>query len=65
MHSFEKIKGIGEIFHDQTKGFKFVCDSLHDYNILAFYIFRNHIVQHFTYCSKLLNEHNDDEHISI
>ena len=23
-------KGMGEIFHDQTKGFKFVCDSLHD-----------------------------------
>ena len=23
-------KGMGEIFHDQTKGYKFVCDSLHN-----------------------------------
>lgn len=28
---FLKNKGMGEIFHDQTKGFKFVCDSLHKY----------------------------------
>ena len=31
-------KGMGEIFHDQTKGFKFACDSLHDSNILVYYL---------------------------
>jgi len=28
-------KGMGEIFHDQTKGFEFVCDFFHNINILV------------------------------
>lgn len=27
---FIRNKGMGETFHDQTKGYKFVCDSLHN-----------------------------------
>jgi hypothetical protein len=50
--AFFQNKGMGEIFHDQTKGFKFVCDSLHDYNILAFQLLFNDFVQYFTYYSK-------------
>lgn len=32
LHGFFIIrnKGMGEIFHDQTKGYKFVCDLLHN-----------------------------------
>ena len=41
-------KGMGEIFHDQTKGFKFVCDSLHDSNILVYSMHFNYFVQYFT-----------------
>jgi hypothetical protein len=52
--AFFQNKGMGEIFHDQTKGFKFVCDSLHVYNILGSHLFFNDFVQYFTYCSIFL-----------
>jgi hypothetical protein len=30
---FIRTKGMGEIFHDQTKGYMFACDQLHTCNI--------------------------------
>ncbi|KIL77657.1 hypothetical protein SD77_1330 [Bacillus badius] len=29
-----RTKGMGEIFHGQTKGYMFVCDQLHDFYII-------------------------------
>lgn len=48
MVGFFKNKGMGEIFHDQTKGYKFICDLFHNVNILAFTLLFKMFVQYFT-----------------
>jgi hypothetical protein len=40
--AFSRTKGMGEIFHGQTKGYMFACDQLHVINIsIIFLVFKS------------------------
>ncbi|AZU61271.1 hypothetical protein CHR53_08340 [Neobacillus mesonae] len=43
-----RTKGMGEIFHGQTKGYMFVGDQLHVLNIAWRHIWNNKFVLYFT-----------------
>jgi hypothetical protein len=48
LFSILRTKGMGEIFHGQTKGYMFACDQLHDINISWAKVGYKALVHYFT-----------------